>query len=126
MRHVLRARAEAVRALAAFFEQLEKEDNEKHVRASAHLARVYGGWVDEAKEQQATLEGAEPTVGWRSAKEVAGFLRKRGAKIPTLVRSVCIEGEWAALSSEGEGSPAYEDSDAGLERDDSAVWVSAE
>ena len=129
MRHVLRARAEAVRALAGFFERLEREcaaakaaGSVKKVLASAHLARAYGGWVEgegegEAGkgcvEGQATADGVQlvgPVQGWRSAAEVLGFLRARGAKIPTL------EGEWAALSEE-EVSHA-EDSDK-----DDAVWV---
>jgi len=130
MRHVLRARAEAVRALAGFFEQLEKAGSAKRVRASPHLARAYGGWVEEQVELEpdVTVELAEKSVaaavvvGWRSAEEVVGFLRKKGAKFPTLGRR--IEGEWAALSSEGEPgevNPSY-DSDCGA----SAVWVSAE
>jgi hypothetical protein len=104
MRHVLRARAEAVRALAGFFERLEREcaaakaaGDIKKVRASAHLARTYGSWADGDVEGKATADGMElvgVATGWRSAAEVLGFLRARGAKIPTL------EGEWAALSDE--------------------------
>jgi hypothetical protein len=108
MRHVLRARAEAVRALAGFFERLEREcaaakaaGSIKKVRASAHLARTYGSWIDgdvgSGVEGRVTADGMElvgVATGWRSAAEVLGFLRVRGAKIPTL------EGEWAALSDE--------------------------
>ena len=124
MRHVLRARAEAVRALAGFFERLEREcaaakaaGSVKKVLASAHLARAYGGWAEgEGEAGKGCVEEADgvqlagPVQGWRSAAEVLGFLRARGAKIPTL------EGEWAALSEE-EVSHA-EDSDK-----DDAVWV---
>jgi glycerol-3-phosphate O-acyltransferase / dihydroxyacetone phosphate acyltransferase len=71
MRHVLRARVEAVNALAGFFDQLEKEGKVK-VRASIHLARLYG-------------EGGEgEEYGWRYASEVVDFLKKRGAKIPEI------------------------------------------
>ena len=100
----MRARAEAVRALAGFFERLEREcaaakaaGSIKKVRASAHLARTYGSDVGGSLEGKATAVGMEPVgvaTGWRSASEVLGFLRARGAKIPTL------EGEWAALSDE--------------------------
>src|SRR5216683_3240932 len=43
MRHVLRARAEASRSLASLIAQLEASPADKRVRASIHLARVYGG-----------------------------------------------------------------------------------
>jgi glycerol-3-phosphate O-acyltransferase/dihydroxyacetone phosphate acyltransferase len=106
--------------LAEFFEQLERSPSGKRVRASAHLARMYGDPnIDDERQNDATHEGedlGEKPMGWRSAKEVVAFLRKRGAKIPTLGRR--IEDEWAALSSEGEGEgSAVGDSDA-VERAD--------
>jgi glycerol-3-phosphate O-acyltransferase/dihydroxyacetone phosphate acyltransferase len=129
MRHVLRARAEAVRALAGFFEQLEKESvaGEKRVRASVHLVRAYGGWVDgkawQGRRQETgdAVESEAGPQGWRSAAEVLGFLRARGAKIPSLEGR--IEGEWAALSSEEPVSP--EEGEAGAEKDDgnASSWV---
>lgn len=102
MRHLLRARVEAIRALASFFAQLEK-DNDKRVKASSHLARVYGGEIHHAEVQE-SWEEVQPEfqpTGWRNAREVVGFLRKHGAKIPSLGHD--IEGEWAALASDAEG-----------------------
>ncbi|PBK73412.1 acyltransferase [Armillaria solidipes] len=89
MRHVLRARVEAVKALAVFFDQLERAETGKKVKASRHLARIYG-----------FEEGGE---GWRSATEVVRFLRAKGAKIPS-VSYVPTEEDWMALSSDGEGT----------------------
>ncbi len=89
MRHVLRARVEAVKALAVFFDQLERAGTGKKVKASRHLARIYG-----------FEEGGE---GWRSAIEVVRFLRAKGAKIPS-VSYVPTEEDWMALSSDGEGT----------------------
>ncbi|PBK95343.1 acyltransferase [Armillaria gallica] len=89
MRHVLRARVEAVKALAVFFDQLERAGTGKKVKASRHLARIYG-----------FEEGGE---GWRSATEVVRFLRAKGAKIPS-ISYVPTEEDWMALSSDGEGT----------------------
>ncbi|KAK0505265.1 hypothetical protein EDD18DRAFT_1061095 [Armillaria luteobubalina] len=89
MRHVLRARVEAVKALAVFFDQLERVGTGKKVKASRHLARIYG-----------FEEGGE---GWRGATEVVRFLRAKGAKIPS-VSYVPTEEDWMALSSDGEGT----------------------
>ena len=61
---------------------------------------------EQEREREGT-EGEERLVGWRTAKEVVGFLRKRGAKIPMLGRR--IEGEWAALSPDDS-----EDDDGGV------------
>ena len=50
-------------------------------------------------------EGAaviDEPFGWRSAREVLAFLRQRGAKTGGLERRV--EGDWAAVSSDGEGT----------------------
>jgi glycerol-3-phosphate O-acyltransferase/dihydroxyacetone phosphate acyltransferase len=93
IRHVLRARAEAAKSLATFFDQLDK-GGETKVKASIHLARTYG-WVDGT-----AAEGDNEPLGWRHAKEVLFFLRKKGAKVASLQRG--IEGEWAALNSDGE------------------------
>ena len=127
MRHVLRARAEAARALATFFQQLGDSPAEKRVRASVHLARTFGGWVDgESVKQEGdgTLEavglGSGPT-GWRSAKEVIAFLASKGAKIATLQRG--IEAGWAALSSDAEGTPMEESDFNGGDKDEDIVWV---
>ena len=106
IRHVLRSRAEATTALASFFDQLDKGGEDKKVKASLHLARVYG-WVDKVDDTAVKVnqrpEDPEQPVGWRLAKEVIFFLRRRGAKVASLQHG--IEGEWAALSSDGEASP---------------------
>ncbi|PCH35853.1 acyltransferase [Wolfiporia cocos MD-104 SS10] len=123
MRHVLRARVEAAKALASLFEQLEKGPGAESTRvfASAHLARAYGGQVEEVLPQIDTPEGVEAMlepVGWRSAREVVAFLRQRGAKIAALEDR--IEGDWAALS-EGD---VDSDAASGIgDGDDHIVWV---
>ncbi len=70
MRHLLRARANAVKALASFFDQLEKDQTGKRVRTGTRLARLYG-FTDAESD------------GWRYVREVIGFLKARGARIPT-------------------------------------------
>jgi hypothetical protein len=92
----LRARAEAAKSLATFFDQLDK-GGETKVKASIHLARAYG-WVDNVDGTAAG--GDNEPLGWRHAREVLFFLRKRGAKVASL--QLGIEGEWAALNSDGE------------------------
>ena len=101
IRHVLRSRAEAAKSLATFFEQLECEAD-KQVKASLHLAKLYG-WVDKVDESVVNAEtdnGVQLPSGWRRAREVLSFLRERGAKVDSLQRG--LEGEWAALSSDSE------------------------
>lgn len=118
IRHVLRARVEAAKALASLFAQLERSADTKRVCASPHLARAFGGQVEEQTDQVDTEEGvealAEP-VGWRSAREVAAFLRKKGARVAALEDR--IEGDWAAIS-EGDS-----DAFSGSGREDDIVWV---
>ncbi|KAJ8078021.1 hypothetical protein PM082_000223 [Marasmius tenuissimus] len=107
MRHVLRSRLEAIKSLASFFEQLERagDRSKLKVKASRHLAQIYGGL-----EGGATRFGSDDDVhhheeqGWRYATEVMAFLRKRGAKVPSLKHRAGTEEEWAALSSDGEDS----------------------
>ncbi|TFK54569.1 glycerol-3-phosphate-acyltransferase [Heliocybe sulcata] len=123
IRHVLRARVQAARALASFFEQLEKgaDAQGKWVRASAHLARQFGGRIDEddtGKEIDSGVSSYCGPTGWRSAREVVAFLRRKGAKITGLERRV--EGEWAAFAN-GDLSPT-EESDA---PQDEFTWVPA-
>ena len=106
MRHVLRARAEAVRLLASCIAQLEAGPAEKRVRASVHLARLYGGFEAPAPTSDTSgTDSSPPTpVGWRRAREVVSYLRVRGAKITALERG--IEVEWVALNSDGDLSSA--------------------
>ncbi|KAI0821676.1 glycerol-3-phosphate-acyltransferase [Trametes gibbosa] len=103
IRHVLRARVEAAKALASLFTQLARAPEAKRVAASPHLARAYGGHVDVAGElAEVDADGVTPQepAAWRSAHEVVAFLKARGAKIAALHDRV--EGDWAALSSDGE------------------------
>lgn len=111
MRHVLRARVKAIRALAQLFAELAKQDRhlkargegKKRVYASEHLARRSGGVVD----LPIGGEGEEvKREGWRDLEEVVAFLEARGAKIPTVGSSPSRkqeEEDWASLSSDGEG-----------------------
>ncbi|KAH9485367.1 Glycerol-3-phosphate O-acyltransferase 2 [Psilocybe cubensis] len=110
VRHVLRSRVEAVNALASFFDHLTRAGKDKKVNASPHLAQMYGGDIVPSKS------GADKDVteGWRYASEVLTFLKKRGAKIPTLGQGPLFD-EWA-LSSEGEGYTTGEEQE---ER----IWV---
>jgi glycerol-3-phosphate O-acyltransferase/dihydroxyacetone phosphate acyltransferase len=117
MRHVLRARAEASRSLASFIAQLEASPADKRVRASIHLARVYGGVNAGSPAGASDANGADqlppaPT-GWRHAHEVVSYLRGHGAKIAALKRG--IEVEWVALNSDGDLSSA-EDRDSASPR----------
>ncbi|KAF8632302.1 hypothetical protein AX17_004882 [Amanita inopinata Kibby_2008] len=90
VRHVLRARVDAVKALANFFDQLERAEHGRKVKASMHLARLYGG----------AREGPERSEGWRYIREVIAFLKEKGAKIPMSSQGH-IEG-WRTLSSSGD------------------------
>lgn len=116
IRHVLRARSDAARLLAAFFLDLERDG--KEVRASSHLAQAYGGRLEERSGLQDTPDGVymcpEPRA-WRDGREVVQFLRDRGARIGDLGRKV--EGEWAAANSEGDGEG---------ETESEVLWVATE
>lgn len=118
IRHVLRARLEASRLLATFFAELARSG--KQVRASEHLAKLYGVMPSSAEPLRDTPGGvaapAEPQ-GWRDAKEVIRYLRARGANIGQL--SVPAEADWAAASSDGE---SFEHA-SNAETDDDLVWV---
>lgn len=113
VRHVLRARIEAAKALVSMLVHLEHASEEKRVRASSHLAQAFGGTVDPSVSTLSpsgeSVGGVEEPRGWRGAKEVVKFLRARGAKIAQLRDRV--PGEWAAVSSDGEGT----DVDSGVE-----------
>ncbi|KAI0075672.1 hypothetical protein K474DRAFT_1624234 [Panus rudis PR-1116 ss-1] len=123
IRHVLRARGEAVKALASLLEHLERNPD-KRIRASSHLVRIFGGELDPPSTStgttQATGEGVdamEEPAGWRNAREVLSFLRSKGAKIGSLEDRVA--GQWAAVSSEGEGEGTELESDS----KDDLIWV---
>jgi hypothetical protein len=119
MRHLLRARGEAVKALAEFLTTLEASGDGKNVIASIHLAKRFG-WVEENTPASSTDDGrdgdASPDAkGYRRAREVIAFLRARGAKIATLDRK--IEGDWA-LSSDEECTAGESEKD-----EEDLVWV---
>lgn len=120
IRHVLRARFEAVRALSTFFHQLEAAaaaSPGKRVYASAHLAHQFGG------VENPTADGSE-AQGFRHAREVLTFLRERGAKITTLASE--IEGDyWASRAlSDGEGDTDYMSDGASVEKEpEDLVWI---
>lgn len=80
VRHVLRARARAVQALAEFFAELEHAPEGKRVQASAHLARLYGGFWDPPRD----TDDQSIQESWREAREILAFLRARGARIASL------------------------------------------
>lgn len=84
-----------MKALAAFFDQLERAGSGRKLRvhASRHLARAYG-----------VVGPGDGDEGSREASEVIRFLVRRGAKIPTSGRGTLkLEEEWAVASSDGEG-----------------------
>lgn len=104
IRHVLRARARAVHALASFFDEIERAPEWKRVYASVHLAQTYGGFSN------ATADDALSTPqGWRTAHEVLKFLRERGAKFASL-ESQIADDYWAesrAILSDPEEETEY-------------------
>jgi len=127
IRHVLRARLDAARSLATFLGEVERSGS--MLRASAHLALMFRGrlgqdGVSGVSHDESSDTGLEPTeagiraqnppnrTGWRSAREVVGFLRARGARMATLVQSA--NADWAVASSEGEDE-ADEDKPAHVE-----------
>ncbi|KIP01621.1 hypothetical protein PHLGIDRAFT_38237 [Phlebiopsis gigantea 11061_1 CR5-6] len=65
--------------------------------------------VPPASDPAGDAAAVEEPSGWRAAQEVVAFLRARGAKIGQLRERVA--GDWAAVSSEAEGT----DVDSGLE-----------
>jgi len=107
MRHVLRARAEATRSLASFITQLETGPADKRVRASVHLAHIYGGVdsISDVSDIGGTGESSPTFIGWRHAREVISYLRGHGAKVAALKQ---VEVEWAAQNSEGDLSSTDE------------------
>lgn len=119
MRHLLRARGEAVKSLAEFLSTLEASGDEKNVISSIHLANRFG-WVEENSPTSSTDDGTDgdslsEAKGYRQAREVIAFLRARGAKIATLDRK--IEGDWA-LSTDEEGTAGESEKD-----EEDLVWV---
>ncbi|KAJ4490919.1 hypothetical protein J3R30DRAFT_155837 [Lentinula aciculospora] len=100
MRHVLRARIEAVKALAVFFDQLERAD--RRYKTSESSSSIVGLKVE-----------TDMSDGWRYATEVVSFLRKRGAKIPSVSGGGQKEEDledWALTSdAEGESGTSFDE-----------------
>ncbi|KZS98328.1 glycerol-3-phosphate-acyltransferase [Sistotremastrum niveocremeum HHB9708] len=119
VRHVLNARLNAAQALGAVLRDIEKSG--LNVRASSHLARQFGGKVEERDiyEENGSKDGVlslrEPS-GWRAAKEVVAFLREKGAKIGALEE--IPDNDWAVVSSDGEGEAEEQD-----DKKEDVVWV---
>ena len=105
VRHVLRARAEALKSLSSFFDDLQQCPQGAQLPASVHLARTYGQVVQHGSSDATGLPESE---GLRDVHEIIGFLTQRGAKIPTL-KQASRETEWAALLSEGEGNTTVDE-----------------
>ena len=125
VRHVLRARAQAVHALAAFLAELEHSPRGQHIFASKDLAAKYGGFneVDVVSPDHVEANGnyEKQRLGWREAHEVLVFLRDRGARIATLEAQIAKD-YWAATASpfsdaEEEGETEYSSGNEDL------VWV---
>jgi glycerol-3-phosphate O-acyltransferase / dihydroxyacetone phosphate acyltransferase len=140
IRHLLRARVDATRQLAAFLKRIDKPGVK--VSSSGFMATAYGGGQESLFANHATVsdgkaglgirtpDGREspgattveydlnPT-GWRYGQEVVGYLKSKGARVGKLIREAeGIAGpldeahgeyEFAALSSDGEGSPGSPD-----------------
>ena len=77
-----------------------------------HLAHAFGGG-----ESSDGVAVPEPQ-GWRHAREVVAFLRAHGARFRTL--EAPVDGDWAALSSDGDG---YESEGVSTSEKDDIVWV---
>lgn len=113
IKHVLRARVKAAEDLAEFLAEVERSG--QRVRASAHLAKIYGSPANTtaAPAVVPTGDGASIYQGpqsSRSAREVISFLRNRGARIDTLGERQ--DGDWALSGDETDAdgllSPALE------------------
>ncbi|KAG8920964.1 hypothetical protein FRC01_000514 [Tulasnella sp. 417] len=117
VRHVLRARIEASRALEAFLQELEVAS--PRVRVSAHLGREEGviedGYISGLSSETGDYLDVSSAVGSKSAstpgtpvpekraylegREIIKFLRDRGAKIAHQAGS----SDWVAALSSDEG-----------------------
>lgn len=107
IKHVLRARVEAARALASFIQSLSSAPRDKRILAADHLATLYGGFAEAAPSllsSDATSESAQQQrrQGFRYANEVIQFLRDHGANIARLQTTIADDYWAAALSSDGE------------------------
>jgi glycerol-3-phosphate O-acyltransferase/dihydroxyacetone phosphate acyltransferase len=101
IRHVLRTRVAAARALDDFLAELEEGDYRINARPWLVEAAPYGGEAAQAEQQSMADEGKDAVdrlpMGTRAGSEVVEFLRQRGAHI---VHSSTAEGGWGALSGD--------------------------
>lgn len=114
IRHVLRARLNATRALANYLEELQRSD--RLILASQHVPGLDEGMrvpVNKVRVDSDTTVGLAATK--RPAMTAIAYLRSKGAKIAQL--SVKDTSDWAALSSDGEFDTPYDDRSEGL------IWV---
>ncbi|KAJ9108766.1 hypothetical protein QFC21_000086 [Naganishia friedmannii] len=101
IRHVLRTRVAAARALETFLAELEEGDYRINARPWLVEAAPYGGEAAQAEQQSTADEGKDAVdrlpMGTRAGSEVVEFLRQRGAHI---IHSSADEGGWGALSGD--------------------------
>lgn len=115
IRHVLRARIEAAKALETFLAALQRDGG--RVVASARLAAAYGT----LNQSSVPSDDAGLFHGTRDVHEVLTFLRARGARFGATIGSRDHWDERWALSSGDEGTT--HDEGATSPTDDEVVWV---
>ncbi|KAG9125879.1 hypothetical protein FRC07_005785, partial [Ceratobasidium sp. 392] len=114
IRHVLRARLNASRALANYLEELQRSD--RLVLASQFVPGLDEGArvpVDKTPGDSNASMGLGASK--RSASAAIAYLRSKGAKVAQL--SARDSSDWAALSSDGEPETPFDD------RSEDLVWV---
>ncbi|KAG8812462.1 hypothetical protein FRB91_011427 [Serendipita sp. 411] len=139
IRHLLRARADAIRRLAAFIRKID--DPSVRVCASGFMAKTFNpdpngalqslfdqapGGTNAIQTVSGGVEAELNPTGWRSGKEVIAYLRSKGAHVGRILR----EGEggeqafqWDAVSSEGElSSPGSPDDQIRIKQEE-VEWV---
>ncbi|KAH7097251.1 acyltransferase [Auriculariales sp. MPI-PUGE-AT-0066] len=118
VRHVLRARVEASKALEAFLSGLARDGG--RVVASARLAAQFG-MLDAAPVDDGAM-----VHGTRDVREVLAFLKARGANLSVLRAGGDDDDEdrWA-LSSGDEGTTTHDEGamSPSSSREDDVVWV---
>ncbi|KAJ9102947.1 hypothetical protein QFC19_004503 [Naganishia cerealis] len=101
IRHVLRTRVAAARALEAFLADLEEGDYRINARPWLVEAAPYGAEAARVEDQSTADEDKDAVdrvpMGTRDGREVVDFLRKRGAKI---LGSTSEQNRWSALSGD--------------------------
>ncbi len=111
IRHVLRTRIEACRALESYLAELEREGGRIPARPWLAEAAAFGGEYPTPKEHHEDGEEQDwNPEGSRDGKELVAYLRQQGARI--LASQHEEHGEWA---SDGGGlTSGGEESDSGL------------